>query len=139
MAERFNPPGIWPQNGRAFNHAVAQGDGVVVHVTGQVVWDEHSVVVGVGDAEAQLEKAIDNVRVVLAAAGGRLEDIVSMTIFYLDPADLPAIQRVRSRHFPSATAPVSILIQVVGLVAPELLVEVVPIAVVPHERFTRGH
>ena len=74
----------------------------------------------------------------LAAAGGRLEDIVSMTIYYVDPADLPAIQRVRSRHFPPATAPASILIQVVGLVAPELLVEVVPIAVVPHERFAPG-
>ncbi|MGI5126698.1 RidA family protein [Pseudonocardia sp. CA-107938] len=136
MAQRYNPPGIWPQNGRAFNHAVAQGDGVVVHVTGQVAWDEHSAVIGVGDAEAQFEKAVDNVRLVLAAAGGRLEDIVSMTIYFLDRADLPAIQRARSRHFPSATAPASILIQVVGLVAPELLVELVPIAVVPHERFT---
>lgn len=136
MAEHFNPPGIWPQNGRAFTHAVAQGEGVTIHVTGQVAWDEHSAVVGVGDAGAQLEKAIDNVRVVLAAAGGRLEDIVSMTIYYLDPADLPAIQRVRAEHFPAATAPASIIIQAAGLVAPELLVEVVPVAVVPHERYS---
>jgi hypothetical protein len=33
--------------------------------------------------------------------------------------------------------PVSILIQVAGLVVPELLVELVPIAVVPHDRFRR--
>jgi enamine deaminase RidA (YjgF/YER057c/UK114 family) len=58
-----------------------------------------------------------------------------MTIYYLDPADLPAIQRVRAAHFPASTAPVSILIQAAGLVAPELLVEVLPVAVVPNDRF----
>lgn len=138
MADRFNPPGLWPQDGRAFNHGVAQGEGVVVHVTGQVAWDEHSAVIGLGDAEAQLEKAIDNVRVILAAVGGQLEDIVSQTIYFVDRADLPAIQRVRSRHFAAETAPASILIQVVGLVVPELVVEVVPIAVIPHDRYRQA-
>jgi enamine deaminase RidA (YjgF/YER057c/UK114 family) len=135
LAERFNPAGIWAPNGRAFNQGVVQGDGQVVHVTGQVAWDADSNVVGVGDAEAQLEKAIDNVRVILEAVGGRLDDIVSQTIYFVDRADLPAIQRVRSRHFPAKTAPVSILIQAAGLVIPELVVEVVPIAVVPYDRF----
>ena len=135
MAERFNPAGIWAPNGRAFNQGVIQGEGQVVHVTGQVAWDADSDVVGVGDAEAQLEKAFDNVRVILEEVGGRLDDIVSQTIYFVDRADLPAIQRVRSRHFPAETAPVSILIQVAGLVIPELVVEVVPIAVVPYDRF----
>jgi enamine deaminase RidA (YjgF/YER057c/UK114 family) len=62
-----------------------------------------------------------------------------MTIYFLDRADLPAIQRVRSRHFDAATAPASVLIQVPGLVLPEFLVELVPIAVVPHRRFIRPH
>jgi enamine deaminase RidA (YjgF/YER057c/UK114 family) len=108
-----------------------------VHVTGQVSWDEHDRVVGPGDAEAQMEKALDNVRVVLGEVGGLLDDIVSMTVYFLDRGDLPAIQRVRSRHFAEGTAPASILIQVAGLVVPELLVELVPIAVVPHDRFRR--
>jgi enamine deaminase RidA (YjgF/YER057c/UK114 family) len=59
-----------------------------------------------------------------------------MTIYFLDREDLPTIQRVRARHFDAATAPASILIQVPGLVVPELLVELVPIAVVPPDRFT---
>jgi hypothetical protein len=78
---------------RIFTHGVIQGEGIVVHVTGQVAWDEHSAV--------------------------------------------PAIQRVRSRYFTAGTAPTSTLIQVPGLVAPELLVELVPLAVVPHSRFRR--
>lgn len=135
MARGFNPDGIWAPNGRAFSQGVVQGPGEVIHVTGQVAWDEHSNVIGAGDAEAQLEKALDNVAIVLAEVGGRLSDIVSMTIYFLDRDDLPAIQRVRSRRFAPETAPVSILIQVAGLVLPELLVEVVPIAVVPPERY----
>ena len=137
MADGFNPPGIWQPNGRAFSQGVIQGAGEVVHVTGQVAWDEHDQVVGIGDVEAQMEQCISNVRTVLTEVGGVLDDIVSMTIYFLDRADLPAIQRVRSRYFTAGTAPASILIQVAGLVVPELRVELVPVAVVPHDRFRR--
>lgn len=137
MADGYNPAGIWAPNGRAFQQGVVQGEGKVVHVTGQVAWDADSNVVGIGDAEAQLDKAFDNVRVILEEVGGRLDDIVSMTIYFVDRADLPAIQRARSRYFDAETAPVSILIQAAGLVIPELVVEVVPIAVVPHDRFIK--
>jgi enamine deaminase RidA (YjgF/YER057c/UK114 family) len=137
MADRFNPTGIWQPNGRAFSQGVTQGEGEVIHITGQVAWDEHDNVIGVGDAEAQMEKSIDNIRVILAEVGGTLDDIVSMTIYFLDRDDLPAIQRVRARHFDIETAPASVLIQVPGLVLPEFLVELVPIAVVPPGRFTR--
>jgi enamine deaminase RidA (YjgF/YER057c/UK114 family) len=137
MADGFNPPGIWQPNGRAFSQGVIQGAGEVVHVTGQVAWDEQDQVVGVGDVEEQMEQCIRNVRTVLAEVGGVLDDVVSMTVYFLDRADLPAIQRVRSRYFTAGTAPASILIQVAGLVVPELRVELVPIAVVPPERFRR--
>jgi enamine deaminase RidA (YjgF/YER057c/UK114 family) len=66
-----------------------------------------------------------------------LDDVVSMTVYFVDRADLPAIQRVRSRYWTAGTAPASILIQVAGLVVPELVVELVPVAVVPHNRFRR--
>ncbi|MEI8408821.1 MULTISPECIES: RidA family protein [unclassified Kribbella] len=135
MVRHFNPEGVWGPGGRAFNQGVIQPEGRVVHVTGQVAWDSDSVVVGVGDAAAQLRKSFENVRAILAEVGGDLSDIVSMTIYFLDRADLPAIQQVRAEYFPAATAPASILIQVPGLVIPELLVEVVPIAVVPPDRF----
>lgn len=135
MGNHFNPSGIWAPNGRAFNQGVIQPEGKVIHVTGQVAWDENSNVVGADDAAAQLEKSLDNVRIILDQAGGTLTDIVSMTIYFLNRDDLPAIQQTRARAFPAATAPASILIQVAGLVIPELLVEVVPIAVIPLDRF----
>ncbi|MCO1657987.1 RidA family protein [Pseudonocardia humida] len=137
MAHGYNPQDVWQPNGRAFSQGVIQGPGHVVHLTGQVGWDANGRVVGVGDAEAQMEQAVDNVRRILDEVGGVLDDIVSMTIYFLDRTDLPAIQRVRSRYFTEGTAPASILVQAAGLVVPELLVELVPIAVVPPERFRR--
>jgi enamine deaminase RidA (YjgF/YER057c/UK114 family) len=137
MADGFNPRGIWGPDGRAFSQGVIQGEGMVVHVTGQVAWDADGKVVGAGDVATQMEKCIDNIKAVLAEVGGTLDDVVSLTIYFLRRDDPPAIQRVRARHFKPATAPVSILIQVPGLVVPEFLIELVPIAVVPPTRFKR--
>ncbi len=133
---RFNPPTGWPRDGRAFNHGVVVEDGVTLHMTGQVAWDAEGRVVGAGDCAEQAEKCFDNVEAILEAVGGRLEDIVSLTIYFVDPVDLPAIQRVRAERLAPETAPASIVIQTPGLVAPELLVELVPVAVIPSERFT---
>lgn len=135
MTIRYNPPTGWPQNGRAFNHGVIEPEGRRLHMTGQVAWDGDGALVGAGDPEAQVRQCFANVEHILAAAGGRLDDIVSLTIYFLNPADLPVIQRVRAEMFTPPTAPASILIQTPGLVAPELLVELVPSAVIPADRF----
>ncbi|MEM1286074.1 MAG: RidA family protein [Pseudomonadota bacterium] len=135
MTIRYNPPGAWPQLGRAFNHGVVEPEGRRLHITGEVGWDADGKIVGPGDCEAQMRQAFANVEAILATAGGRLEDIVSMTIYFLNREDLPVIQRVRAEKLSSETAPASILVQVPGLVVPDLLVELVPIAVIPHERF----
>ena len=135
MTVRFNPPSGWPQLGRAFNHGVVEPEGRRLHITGQVAWDSEGQVVGLGDCEAQVRKSFDNVESILAAVGGRLEDIVTMTIYFLDPADLPAIQKVRAERLAPEVAPASTIIQTPGLVVPELLVELVPIAVIPLDRY----
>lgn len=135
MTTRFNPPTGWPQNGRAFNHGVVEPEGRVLHMTGQVAWDGSGTLIGSGDCEAQIRQCFDNVEHILFAVGGRLEDIVSLTIYFLDRKDLPTIQKVRAEKFAPEVAPASVLIQTPGLVIPELLVELVPIAVIPNNRY----
>lgn len=135
MTTRFNPPTGWPQEGRAFHHGVIEPEGKVLHITGQVAWDHNSNIIGKGDCEAQACKCFENVEHILSAVGGRLDDIVSLTIFYLDPDDMPAIQKVRAEKLKLEHGPVSILIQAAGLIVPDLLVEVAPIAVIPHTRY----
>lgn len=104
-------------------------------MTGQVAWDGEGNLVGEGDCEAQLRQCFDNVEHILRAVGGRFEDMVSLTIYFLNTEDMPAIQRVRAEKLAPEIAPASILIQTPGLVVPELLVELVPVAVIPFERY----
>jgi enamine deaminase RidA (YjgF/YER057c/UK114 family) len=135
MTIRFNPPSGWPQYGRAFNHGIVVCEGRTLYMTGQVAWNGDGVLIGEGDCEGQIRQCFENVEKVLAAVGGRLSDIVSLTIFFLNPDDLPTIQRVRAEKFTPDDAPASILIRTPGLAIPELLVELVPIAVIPNEKY----
>jgi enamine deaminase RidA (YjgF/YER057c/UK114 family) len=132
---RFNPPSSSPRNGRAFNHGIVAGDGRTIHITGQVARNEQGTLIGAGDCEKQIRQCFSNVERILAAVGGTLPDVVSLTIFFLNPNDLPTIQQVRAEKFTPESAPASILIQTPGLVTPELLVELVPIAVIPDARY----
>jgi len=112
-----------------------QPEGRVLHITGQVAWDAEGRGVGEDDCEVQVRKCFDNVESILRAVGGRFEDIVSLMIYFLHHANIPVIQRVRAELISPETAPASVLIRVAGLVDPKLLVEVVPIAVIPEDRY----
>jgi enamine deaminase RidA (YjgF/YER057c/UK114 family) len=135
MTIRFNPPSGWPQKGRAFNHGVVAEEGRTIYITGQVAWDGQGILIGAGDCEKQIRQCFSNLEMILSAVGGALPDIVSLTIFFLNETDLPIIQKVRAEKFTAENAPASILIQTPGLVIPELLVELVPIAVIPLARY----
>lgn len=135
MATGFNPPGVWAPRGRGFNMGVVQHDGHVVHFTGQVAWDENEEIVGKRDIEAQTRQCFRNIRAILAAVGGTLEDVVSITTYFTDRAQLPAIQKVRTEFLHGDTAPVSTSVMVAGLGHEDFLVELTPVAVIPRERF----
>ena len=134
MKTHFNPPEIWSPAGRAFSQGVVVDSGSTLFMTGQVAWDKNHTIVGVGDVRAQFKQCLENVAHLLTTVGGTFDDIVSLTIYFLRHEDLPVIQEVRAQYFQPQTAPVSILIQVPGLVAPEFLIELVPVAVLPIER-----
>ena len=135
MAQGFNPQGVWKESQKTYSQGVVQHEGRVIHVTGQIAWDADNQLVGKNDVEAQARQCLKNIETILAAVGGVLEDVVSMTIYCTHPDQIPHISKVRSEFFEAGSAPVSIFIQAAALVHPDWLVEMVPIAVVPHERF----
>ncbi|MGI9476726.1 MAG: RidA family protein [Hyphomicrobiaceae bacterium] len=136
MADGFEVAEVWRARGRGFQMAVAQHDGQVVHFTGQVAWDANERVVGVGDVEAQTRQCFDNIARLLAAVGGELADIVSITTYFTDRAQLSLIQKVRTEYLPAETAPVSTSVMVAGLGHEDFLVELTPVAVIPFDRYT---
>lgn len=123
-----NPAGMRPVP--TYSHAVVRR-GTPVFLTGQVAWDADGKVVGVGDAAAQAAKAWENVHLVLADLGASVDDVVKLTTYATDLADLPAIGAERARQFPSGRYPASTFLVVAGLADPDLLVEIEVTVVLP--------
>ncbi len=117
------------------NQGVVEPEGRTVQLTGQVAWDKDFRVLHKGDAGAQTEAALANIAKVLAEAGGTLDDIVSLTTYYVREEDKLAITSARAKHFKKETGPATTGIQVSKIWDNELLVELVAIAVIPYERF----
>ena len=108
-------------NQAAFAPGMIVGD--LLFVSGHVAVDTSGDVVGAGDAEAQTRQVMANIRAVIDAAGGKMEDVAKITCFITDIASYPAYSKVRSETWPSSP-PASSTVVVAGLVSPEFMVEV---------------
>jgi len=107
--------------------------GSMVFVRGQVGQDlDTAVNVGIGDAAAQSEQAMQNIEKLLGEAGAKLEHICKITIYLTDPRFREAVYRTIGSRL-KGVYPVSTGIVVAGLARPEWLVEVDVIAVIPDE------
>jgi enamine deaminase RidA (YjgF/YER057c/UK114 family) len=96
----------------------------VVYLRGQIGQDlETRESVGIGDVTAQTEKAMANIAMLLAEAGGGVEDIVKVTIYLIDPRYREPVYRVVGKWL-KGVFPVSTGIVVVALARPEWLVEI---------------
>jgi enamine deaminase RidA (YjgF/YER057c/UK114 family) len=120
------PEGLPPTNG--YSHAVAY-DGRGVVVSGQVPLDPDGTLVGAGDAERQTTQVFTNLATALAAAGASLDDVVKITVYLTDRADLAAFRRARDRFVAGSRPPASTLVFVRGLVDPEFRVEIDAVAI----------
>ena len=81
------------------------------------------------DFGTQTRNAFERLRANLAEAGGKLDDVVTMTVFITDARYGDEFKEIRKELFANGY-PASALITVAGLARPEMLVEVQAIAVV---------
>ena len=125
--ERLNPRDAATPSGPYVNAVRA---GRLVFVSGQVAYGPDGGIVGVGDVEAQATQVMENLGTCLREAGARFEDVTKVTVFLVDMAHRGRVAAVRERYF-KGNNPASTLVQVAGLVHPDLLLEVEAIAVLP--------
>jgi enamine deaminase RidA (YjgF/YER057c/UK114 family) len=105
--------------------------GRTVFVRGQVGQDlDTAQTVGLGDAAAQADRAMQNVELLLREAGAELGHICKITIYLTDPRYREAVYRTVGGWL-KGVYPVSTGIVVAGLARPEWLVEVDVIAMIP--------
>lgn len=121
------PEGLPPPNG--YSH-VTTGSGTVIHVSGQVPMRADGSIVDPGDVEAQCEQVFANLRRALAAAGAAWSDVVKLTYYLADMADIVTVRVVRDRHIDPNRLPASSAVQVAALVHPDFRIEIDAVAIV---------
>ena len=129
----FDPDSVWKPFG-AFSQAVVQGTGKIVHLKGQVSLDREGEIVGDRDIDAQVEKALENIKTILSEFGGRMEDIYSLTHHVTNIEEFMKTGHIRTRYF-QPPYPVTTTVEVARLYHSDLLVEITGSAEIPLERY----
>ena len=109
--------------GRGYSQVVT-GRGRLVVVSGQIAQDENGELVGPGDPAAQARQVFENLGRCLAQVGAGFGDVMKLTFFLLDVADLPAVRAARDAVIDTTRPPASTAVQVAALFAPGYLLEI---------------
>jgi aminoacrylate peracid reductase len=94
----------------------------VVYVSGVLPLDKDGKLVGQGDVTAQTRQVLENIKSVLEAAGGTMDDIVFNSIFLSNMSHYAEMNAVYKTYF-ARNAPARYCIRA-DLVKPEFLVEI---------------
>ncbi len=106
--------------------------GSQIWVAGTTATDAKGEIVGKGDVREQTVQILKNIEAALAKAGAKMEHVVRTRIFVKDISQWEAIGRAHGEVFRNIR-PASTMVEVTGLVSPDMLVEIEADAVVTDE------
>ena len=130
---KFNTQDTYPEQNLDNDLCQVVRAGNMVFVRGQVGQDlDTRESVGIGDAAAQAEKAMENVKMLLEEAGSHLDHVCKITIYLVDPRYREEVYRVVGRWL-KGVFPVSTGLVIDALARPEWVMEIDVIAVIPED------
>ena len=118
------------QNARAFSPAVITQGGRIVWLAGQTATRDQVGNDISGNFEAQTRTIFALIDTTLRRAGGKLADMVTMTVFINDPRYGDRFVELRKELFPDGNYPASALITVAHFARPGMLIEIQGVAVI---------
>ena len=125
---RGDPPNLTNVRKSIYHHYIrVDNPKSLIFLSGQLARDADGKLVGAGDMAEQTRQCIRNMRTVLEAAGGTLEDIVSIVVYTTDVRHFKEIVAARTEFFVTKL-PTSTIVEVNHLAEPGLLIEFQAIA-----------
>ena len=115
------PAGVWSPA------ILVTHPGKLLFISGLTSRDATGVVLHRGDIRAQTRMICENLKATVEAAGGTLQDLVSVTVFVTDIMQFDAIHEVRRQYFASEP-PASTMVEVTRLVHADMLIEINAVA-----------
>lgn len=130
MAQRLFLQANDRQKERAYSPAVKITGGTTIYLAGYGAFQDEAGKSYAGDFDAQVRLSFGRMRETLEKAGGKLDDIVTMTVFITDMANGTRFTQLRKDFFQEGRYPASALIGIKELARPEMMVEIQAIAVI---------
>jgi 2-iminobutanoate/2-iminopropanoate deaminase len=120
---RGDPPNLKNVRKTVYHHYIRVDNPTsLIFLSGQLARDADGNLVGAGDMAEQTRQCIRNMQTVLEAAGGTLEDIVSMVVYTTDMREFKRIVEARMEFF-TTRLPTSTIVEVNHLADPGLMIE----------------
>ena len=107
--------------GRPYSPAMRAGD--YLYISGQVPVDGSGSTVGPGDPVAQTRQCFDNIKELVEAAGGTMEDVFWLTSYVTDIRVFMDHSEIRTEYF-SPPYPASTVVQVAALAQVGWMIEI---------------
>jgi len=118
------------QKRRAYSPAVITQGGKTVWLAGQTATQDEQGNDIAGNFEAQVRTIFSLIDKTMQSCGGRLANMVTMTVFINDPRNGDRFVEMRRDFFPDGNYPASALITVSNFARPGMLIEIQGIAVI---------
>ena len=118
---------------RSYSHAaiIDLGNCKMVIMSGQLSHDAKGNLVGANDIAKQTEQVFRNIKSVVEAAGGKIDNLVKLGYFVTDVSRIQDVRNVRDQFITTTTKPASTLVQVSKLFRDDLLIEIEATAIIP--------
>lgn len=131
IVQYHNPTSVSPAKGYSHSVEIDLGNCKMIILSGQIALDKNGNLVGKGNLAEQAEQVFVNIKNIVAASGGTMDDVIKINIYMIDISQAQVMRNVRNKFINLENPPTSILMQVSKLVRDDILIEIEATAIIP--------